>query len=52
MEGPKAPTAYIAEDSLIWHQREGRPSVLQRLDTPVKGNGRAVRQEWVGNINK
>jgi hypothetical protein len=28
MEGSKAPATYAAEDSLIWHQWDGRPWVL------------------------
>jgi hypothetical protein len=28
MDRSMAPAAYIAEDCLIWHQREGRPLVL------------------------
>jgi hypothetical protein len=38
---------YVAEDGLIWHQWEGRPLVLWRLDAPVYGDAREVRQEWV-----
>ena len=43
-----APAAYLAEDCLIWHQWEGRPLVLWKLDAPVYGNAKVVRQEWVG----
>ena len=42
-----APATYVAEDGLIWHQWEGRPMVLWRLDAPSKGDARVVRQEWV-----
>ena len=42
------PSAYVAEDGLIWHQQEGRPLVLWRLDAPSSGDARVVRQEWVG----
>jgi hypothetical protein len=48
MEGPMAPAAYVAEDGLIWHQWEGKPLVLWRIDALAEGNSRAVRQEWVG----
>jgi hypothetical protein len=40
--------AYVAEDGLLSHQWEERPLVLQRLYAPVQGNGRAMKQEWVG----
>jgi hypothetical protein len=43
-----APTIYIAEDSLIWHQWEGRRLVLWRLDAPEKGDARGVMWEQVG----
>ena len=28
LEGPVAPAAYVAEDGLVWHQRESRALVL------------------------
>jgi hypothetical protein len=37
--------AYVAEDSLVGHQWEERPLVLQRLYDPVQGNAR--KWEWV-----
>jgi hypothetical protein len=40
--------AYVAEDGLVGHQWEERPLVLQRSYTPVQGNARARKQEWVG----
>jgi hypothetical protein len=40
--------AYVAEDGLVCHQWEERPLVLRRLYTPVQGNARARKQEWVG----
>jgi hypothetical protein len=40
-----APAAYVAEDGLIWHQREGSPLVLWRLDDAAKGNGKELRCE-------
>jgi hypothetical protein len=43
-----APTKYVAEDDLIWHQWEGKLLVLWRLDAPEKGDARGVRQEWIG----
>ena len=46
MGGHRTPAAYIAEDGLIRHHWEGSPLVLWRL--PVKGNARALKQEWVG----
>ena len=30
-------SSYIAEDGLIWHQWEGRPLVLWKLDAPAMG---------------
>lgn len=35
MEGPIALAAYVAEDSLLGHQREKRPLGLMVLDAPV-----------------
>ena len=32
-----APAAYVAEDGLVWHQWEGRPLVLWRLDAQSTG---------------
>ena len=43
-----APTTYVSEECLIWHQREGRHLVLWRLFVPVKKDARGVRPEWVG----
>jgi hypothetical protein len=43
-----APAAYVEEDGLIWHQWEGRPLVMWKLDDPGYGNVMALRQEWVG----
>jgi hypothetical protein len=45
-----APTTYVAEECLIWHQWEGRHFVLWRLDAPAKGDARGVSQEWVGGV--
>jgi hypothetical protein len=41
---------YVAEDGLVSHQWEERerPLVLQRSYTPIQGNARARKQEWVG----
>jgi hypothetical protein len=36
MEGPIAPTAYVAKDGLIWHQWEMRLLILWRLDAVRK----------------
>jgi hypothetical protein len=30
-----APSAYLAEDWLVWHQWDGRPLVLWRLADPA-----------------
>ena len=35
-----APTIYIAEDNLTWHQWEERCLVLWKLDAPEKGDAR------------
>lgn len=32
---PMAPAVYVAEDGLVWHQKEGKPWVLRRLDATV-----------------
>jgi hypothetical protein len=37
MDGSMVPATYIAEDYPLWHQWEGRPSVLWRLIAPCKG---------------
>ena len=47
MEGSMAPVTYVAEDGLVWHQWEGRPLLLWRLNAPAQGNARVVRWEWV-----
>jgi hypothetical protein len=39
---------YVAEECLIWHQREERCLVLWRLDAPEKGDARRMKLEWVG----
>jgi hypothetical protein len=39
--------AYVAEDGLVGHHWEERPLVLGRSYTPVQGNARARKQEWV-----
>ena len=44
MDGPMAPAAYVAEDGLVGHQWEEKPSVLSRLDAAVQGD----RRGWVG----
>ena len=46
MGGSMAPTVYVSEECLIWHQREGRHLVLWRLI--VKEDSRGVRPELVG----
>jgi hypothetical protein len=38
---------YVAEDGLVSHHWEEKPLVLQRLYTPVQGNARARKMEWV-----
>jgi hypothetical protein len=43
-----ASATYVAEDCLSWHQWEGKPLVLWRLDALEMGDARGVRQEWVG----
>ena len=43
MEGPMAPTAYVAEHSLVGQKWEERPLVLWRLDDPVMGNTKVLR---------
>jgi hypothetical protein len=43
-----APATYVAKHGFVCHQCGGRPLVLWRLNAPVQGNARAVRQEWVG----
>jgi hypothetical protein len=40
--------AYVAEDGLVGCHLEDRPFVLQRLYTPVQGNSRARKCEWLG----
>jgi hypothetical protein len=40
--------AYVSEDGLVSHHWEERPPVLQTLYTPVQGNARAKKWEWVG----
>ena len=39
--------AYVA-DSLVGHQWDERPLILQRLYALVQGNARARKREWVG----
>jgi len=50
MDRPMTPAAYVAEDSLVWHQWEEKLLVLPRLDTPppVKGNVRGWGERVVG----
>jgi hypothetical protein len=43
-----APAAYVAEEGLVVHQWEERPSALRRLDALVYGNPTTGKQEWVG----
>ena len=38
----------VAEDGLVGHQWAERPLALRRSYSPVQGNARARRQEWVG----
>jgi hypothetical protein len=38
---------YVAEDSLVGHQWEKRPLVLQRSYALVQGNARARKQNWL-----
>jgi hypothetical protein len=40
--------AYVIEDGLVGHHREERTLVLRRSYTPVQGNARARKWEWVG----
>ena len=47
MEGPMVLVAYVAEDGLVGHQWEERPSDLRVFNAPVEGNARAGRWEWV-----
>ena len=47
MEGPMAPATYVAEDYLIWHQWEGRPLVLWRLDVPMWWDAKVARWDWM-----
>ena len=42
-----APAVYVAEDGLVVHQWKEGPLVTCGMDTPVKGNARAGRQEWM-----
>jgi hypothetical protein len=35
MEEPMAPAAYVEEDGLVGHQREGKTLFLRRLDATV-----------------
>jgi len=37
-----APSTYVTEDGLVWHQWEERPLVLSRLDVPGWGGGRKM----------
>jgi hypothetical protein len=48
MELPMAPATYVAGDGLVGNQCEEMPLVVWRLDAPVLGNARMVKQEWVG----
>jgi hypothetical protein len=48
MEGSIALAVYVAEDGLVGHQWEERPSGLRVFNAPVEGNARAGKQEWVG----
>jgi len=50
MDRPMAPTAYVAEDSLVGHQREKSPWFCQGLtpQPPVCGNVRVWRWEGIG----
>jgi hypothetical protein len=41
-----APTAYVVEACLMWHQWEQRSLVLWRMDAPAQGNAKVVRLEW------
>ena len=43
-----APAAYIEEDVLVSHQWEERPLVLGKFYTPIYGNAKASKWEWVG----
>jgi len=36
MDRPMAPTAYVAEDSIVGHQRNEGPLVLPRFDSQFK----------------
>jgi hypothetical protein len=38
-----ASAIYVAEDCLVWQQREERPLVLWKLDAPEKGDVRRVK---------
>ena len=38
---------YVAEDGLVGHQGEERPSGLRVFNAPVYGNGRAGGCKWV-----
>jgi hypothetical protein len=40
--------AYVAEEDLVGHHWEERSFILQRSYTPVQGNARARKLEWVG----
>ena len=46
--GFMAPTGYVAEDGLIWHQWEESPLLLWWLDDPSQRNAKVLRGEWVG----
>ena len=43
MERTMGTAAYAPEDYLIWHQWEGSPLVLWRVDDPVVENARALK---------
>jgi hypothetical protein len=43
-----APTTYVGEDCLIWHQQEQRCLVFWRPVVPSKEGAKEVRQDWVG----
>jgi hypothetical protein len=44
MDGSMAPTIYVAENLVIWHQSDGRYLVLWRLNAPEKVVARGMRQ--------
>jgi hypothetical protein len=42
-----APAVFLVEEFFIEHQWEVKPLVLLRFESPVLGNARTWKKEWV-----